>query len=276
MKKNLTILVMLAMMSAVWSIKSYAQINLEHKYTLPHPHGNFRITNLGNNNYKYVVTNFHDHYFDLYNLDHTPFILNITNPLLTDTVGGVYNLSYISSTLFDCDSTTIEYVLLTVSPNPNIKFYIYRTDGSILFSRDSVTMPYCTLCGAGGQDVEGITNTSDGAKMFLFNSNNDFFVYDLCGSLPENIIEIDHSSSYVTVFPNPASDYINFKISPPGNIEKYELIIFNSAFQTIKNSKIDSDCEIVLDCNELSSGTYFFSLQNKNKIFQTGQFIITK
>jgi hypothetical protein len=252
----------------------FSQVNYEHTYSLPYSEENFRITNLGNNNYKYVVANYHDSNFSLYNLDHTPYMLNIPVPLLTTT--GSYNISYITSTLFDCDSTNIEYVLLNVDAQPTSKFYIYRTDGTIIFSRDSVTMPYCTLCGAGGADQEGITNTSTGAKMFLFNHNNQYFVYGLCGTLPENIMEINQSASYVKVFPNPTSNQINFNIAPPGNIEEYELIIFNSAFQTIKTSIISGEAKINLDCEPFSSGTYYYSLQNKNKVFQTGKFIVTK
>ena len=274
MKKLFTTLILIASLFCLPIILN-AQITLEHSYSLPHPEENFMITNLGNNNYKYVVIDYHDSYFSLYNLDNTPFMLNVSNSLINDTNG--YQISYITSTLFDCDSTNIEYVLTNpVLPFRMTKFYIFRTDGTILFKKDSVTMPYCSLCGAGGSDVEGITNTSAGTKLLLLNDSNQYFVYDLCGTLPENITEINQSTSYVKVFPNPTSDQINFQITPPGNIEKYELTIFNSVFQTIKIIKISGETKINIDCNPLSSGIYFYSLQNKNKIFQKGKFIITK
>lgn len=251
-----------------------AQVNYENTYSLTHPEENFFITNLGNNEYKYVVVNYHDSNFSLYNLNHTPFMLNISVPQLTDTTS--INIGYITSTLFDCDSTNIEYVLAEPDPNPTDKFYVIRTDGTIIFSKDSVTFPYCTLCVAGGQDIEGITNTSAGAKMLLFNKNNQYFVYGLCGTLPENIMEINQSISYVKVFPNPTANQINFKITPPNNLEKYELSIFNSAFQTIKTNIINGEAKINIDCESLGSGTYFYSLQNKNKVLQSGKFIVTK
>jgi len=275
MKKQFTILIIIACI--LLSSASNAQVTLEQTYSLPHTQENFRIINLGNNNYKYVIVNYHDSNFSLYNLDHSPFMLNISVPLL-DTIGPGYDISYITSSLFDCDSTNIEYVLTAVSAPTKYTFYIYRTDGTLLFSKDSVTMSYCSLCGAGGADVEGITNTSSGAKLLLFNNQNKniFFVYSLCGNLPVNIMEINQSTSYVKVFPNPTSDQINFNITPPGNIEKYELIIFNSVFQTIKTTEINGETKINLDCTPLSSGTYFYSLQNKNKVYQAGKFILQK
>ncbi len=253
-----------------------AQINYENTYSLPNTHCNFRITNLGNNNYKYVVVNYHDHYFSLYNLDHTPLMLNISVPLLVDTGNGSYNIAYITSTLFDCDSNTIEYALFEINATPTTKFYIYRTDGSLFFSRDSVTMPYCSLCGAGGADVEGITNTATGAKMLLFNSNNQFFVYNLCGTLPETISEIQQGNHYVQVYPNPTTGEITFEIDAPSNMEDYQLYIYDATLQKVKSENCSGRKTLTIDNSILSSGNYFYSLQTKNKIVQTGKFIITK
>jgi hypothetical protein len=102
------------------------------------------------------------------------------------------------------------------------------------------------------------------------------YVYGLCGILPENITEINQSSSYVRVFPIPSSRQISFEILPPSNLETYELTILNSAFQAIQTNRVDREAKINLDTESMTSGTYFYSLQNKNKIFQTGKFIITK
>ena len=273
MKKQLQIIVVMSIILLI-GFKGNAQINYEGTYSLPYQQYQFRITNLGNNNFKYALIDYHYSRFSLYNLNNTPFLLNVSVPLL-DTLGG-YDIGYITSTLFDCDSTNIEYVLATTTPNPLRKFYVFRTDGTMIFSRDSVTLPYCTECVAGGGDIEGITNTSDGAKMMLMRSDYKFFVYGLCDDLPVNIIEINQSTSYVIVFPNPSSNQVNFNINPPGNIDNYVLTIFDAAFQTIKNIKLNGETKVSLDCMPLSSGTYFYSLQSKNKVYQTGKFIITK
>jgi len=255
---------------------SFSQVNYENAYSLPTSgFEQLWITNLGNNNYKYVHADYLNYKFSLYNLNHTPYILNIAIGMSSDST--TYQIGYITSSLFDCDSTNIEYALMTLSPDPTTKFYVYRTDGTLIFARDSTTVPYCYGCNVGSVQINGIVNTPTGAKLFLFNSNNTWFVYGLCGVLPENITEINQSSSFVKVFPNPTSHQINFQVTPPSNLEKYELTIFNSAFQTIKTTVITgADNKINLDSEALSSGTYFYSLQNKNKVFQTGKFIVTK
>lgn len=254
-----------------------AQVNYESAYLLPTSgYEQLWITNLGNNNYKYVHVDYINDNFSLYNLNHTPYMLNIPIAISTDSSLS-YQIGYITSSLFDCDSTNIEYALMSQSPDPTKKFYIYRTDGTLIFSRDSTTVPYCYGCSVGSVEINGIVNTPVGAKLFLFNSNNTWFVYGLCGVLPENITEINQSHSYVKVFPNPTSQQINFQITPPGNLEKYGLTIFNSTFQTIKTIEItEPNTQINLDSESLSSGTYFYSLQSKNKVFQTGKFILTK
>src|SRR5205085_1927238 len=110
----------------------------------------------------------------------------------------------------------------------------------------------------------------------LFNHDLQIFIYGLCGILPQSITEINFATSFVKVFPVPSSGKIKFEIIPPSNFEEYEFVIFNSEFQVIKSSFIVGQKEINLDGDALSSGNYFYSLGNKNQVFQTGKFILTK
>ena len=278
MKKNLTILLMVILLSSCGSINLNAQINFENTYTVPNTGpGMIFLTNIGNNNYKYVIVDYDTEKFNLYNLDHTPFMLNIMFPISTDS-GSVYKVGYITSTLFDCDSSNIEYALMTQSPNNSKKFSIYRTDGTLLFSKDSVTIPYCYGCNVGSVETHGIVNTSVGAKLVLFNLNKQVFIYGLCDKLPENIIEIIQENNYINIYPNPAYHYINFQVTLPSNFEEYVLTIFNSSFQAIKTimNINSSKTQIKIETEEYCSGTYYYSLQNNKKIFDSGKFIITK
>jgi hypothetical protein len=258
-------------------IQGFSQITFEHTYSISA--GGIEtpfLTDIGNNNYKWVLFEIYNDKFSLYNLDYTPFILNIQLPISTDS-GRVYDIGYITNTLFDCDSTNIEYAIMSFSPRDTLKFAVYRTDGTLIFERDSVTIPYGIGFNNGSVEVHGITNTNAGAKMTLFNDEGDYFIYSLCGTLPESVTELYQSGSFVQVSPIPASQHVNFKITPPSNTENYELVIFDSAFQTIKKSAVSGGkVEINLDCETLSSGGYFYSLNSKNKIFQTGKFIISK
>ncbi len=262
------------------SILSKAQFTFEQTYIIGGGHESPFLTNLGNNNFKWVLNDYFHDKFSLYNLDHSPFLVNIPYAVSSDS-GQSYALGYITNTLFDCDSTNIEYTLMSASPNPARKFMVYRTDGTLLFSKDSVTVPYALGANVGSVSWHGVTNTNGGTKLTLFKAISgqfQFNIYGLCGILPENITEIYQSSSFVQVSPVPSSNQVKFRIIPPGNLDEYNLIIFNSEYQTIQTTSIPTgrETEINLDGQSLSTGTYFYSLQNKNKIFQTGKFIISK
>lgn len=269
-----------------FSIRGFAQVNYENTYIIRNtPIGQeFFLTNLGNNNYKYVVYDYDSARFSLYNLNHTPFMLNIQTPVMSDTsISAYYRLGYITLSLFDCDSTNIEYAMMLDHPSPAMhpNFGVYRTDGTLIFSKDTVGTVFCVGCGSGSYELHPIMNTPAGAKIYLFNYNVSgyvqYLIYGLCGTLPESITEISQSDSYVKVFPNPSSKQITFHISAPSHFEKYELTIFNSSFQVIKTIEIfDGTMELNLDNSPLSSGAYFYSLQNKSKVFQTGKFILSK
>jgi hypothetical protein len=258
------------------STSTSAQLTLEHKYIVPPGGEAVFVANLGNSDYKYVMIDYYNNEFSLYNLDHSIYMSNIQLPLPSDSFA-LYQIGYITSTLFDCDSTNIEYALMTASPNNSEKFMIYRTDGTLLFSRDSVSVQYGYGYNVGSVEIHGIENTSAGAKLFLFNQNREIFVYGLCGVLPDEIKEISQSSNYVQLYPNPHSDEINFEITPPNHNESFELTVFDLAFQPITKLTISEfNTKIKLNNESLSSGTYFYSLQNKYKVFQTGKFILSK
>ncbi len=273
--KNIWIAVFLSI-----CIKSNAQFTYEHTYTIGAGQETPFLTNLGNNNFKWVLYDWHLEKFSLYNLDHSPFMLNVPLAVSSDS-GSAYAIGYITNSLFDCDSTNIEYAMMSQSPNDTLKFMVFRTDGNLLFSKDSVTVPYGIGANVGSVEWHGITNTNAGTKLELFkffNGQFHFFIYGLCGVLPENITEIYQSSSFVQVSPVPSSHQVNFKITPPGNVGGYQLIISNSQFQMLNTYTIDGgrEAEINLNVESLSSGAYFYSLQSKNRIFQTGKFIVSK
>ncbi len=285
MKKTILIIASIIMLC---NININAQVTLEHTFvtggTSAAMGQEFFLTNLGNNNYKYVIYDYDNAKFSLYNMDYSPFMLNIEIPVISDPANNTwYRLGYITTTLFDCDSSNIEYAMMLDSPKPNKhpNFAIYRTDNTVVFSKDTCGTYFSIGLGSGSYEMHPIMNTSAGAKIFLFNTDSthtymNTFIYGLCGILPENIAEIHQSNEFVSVYPNPTSNNINFKITAPSNMEQYELTIFNSAFQTVKSNKINGKTNFYLDCEYFSSGVYFYSLQNKNKVFQTGKFIISK
>ncbi len=284
MKKIWKYFVVFAIVNLMKQIECNAQITYEHTYTAaPGVSNNMWLTNLGNNNYKYVVWDFNQAIFSLYNLDHTPLMTNVQVPIVPDS-NRFYQIGYITSTLFDCDSTNIEYAVIGKGVSYTGKFMIYRTDGTQLFSRDSVTTLWCVGCAGGSEEFLAIENTPAGTKLFLVTQFPDYteemYVYGLCGTLPESAPDINNSSNFVQVFPNPTAREINFNVAVPSHIERqgsYELIIFNSSFQTIKTIPLNSiDNKISVDTEPLAAGEYYYSFQTMKKVFQYGKFIVAK
>ena len=217
--------------------------------------------------------------FSLYNLNGTPFLLNIAtpNPIMPD-----YSIGYITNTMFDCDSNTIEYAFMSYL-NPHKPFRVLRTDGTVLLQVDSAQGPVCYGCLAGTKEIVPIVNTQEGAKLFLFktNANNvqKTLIYGLCSSLPESINRFDFSkqNSFVKLYPNPTTMSVNFEITPPSNLGNFDLIIFDSHGSQIKKETVSAtNNKFTLDISSLSDGVYYYSFTTKDKNYQTGKFIITK
>jgi hypothetical protein len=278
------IILLIPMMLAF--VKSWTQFTLEHTYhrSLVQPIGQeFFLTNLGNENYKYVMYDYDSTKFHLYNLDHTPFMLNISTQVLNDPASGTYyHLGYITTELFDCDSTNIEFAMMLNTPRPaaHPNFGVYRTDGTVLFSKDTVGTIFSVGMGSGSYEMHPIMKTPEGSKLLLFNETgpiDNIFVYSLCGTLPTQIKTHDIQNNFVKVFPNPGFNEVGFEISNPNHSEKVELVIFNSVLVKIKTIQIrDANSIVYLNDDSIVAGTYFFTLQSRNNVYQTGKFIIAK
>ncbi len=258
-----------------------AQITLQYTLDSVTSGGQFYCTDLGNNDFKYVILDTFINGFHLYNMDMTPY-MSVPIP---KTYGKIYDYTvcYITKTLFDCDSTNIEFAYESPS-NIYEPFYIFRTDGTLLFKADSSNAPY-DFGGYGGSiDIRPIINTSDGTKLFLQYSSQKYGsglrIYSLCGTLPEatNIYNFPHlQQQFVKIYPNPASNSLTFQINPPDNMNKYELVILDNNAKELRRENVGyGNVKLTIDVSNFSSGAYYYSLCTKSKAFQTGKFIITK
>ena len=262
-----------------------AQITLDHIVTgaelsIGLGYG-FKPVQISPSETKYYINDTTTNTFGLYNMDFTPFLLNISVP--EPFLQGPDRLQalYITRSLFDCDTSNIEYAYYATG-NINKTFYIVRTDGTILFQIDSANGPYGYGNMLGGTDMlRPIINTSSGAKLYLQTHTSGYsrvLVYSLCGTLPVDIFDFSQmNQSFVTVSPNPSSEQLTFQINPPDNINDYELIIFDNGVHEIIRKEINSSITTYkISVQSLSNGTYYYALCTKNKSYQSGKFIIIK
>jgi hypothetical protein len=214
-------------------------------------------------------------------MDWTPFLLNIEVPepfIKHGQIIGSFQVLYITRTLFDCDSSNLEYAYYNPG-SPYVKFYIMSVDGTHLFEKDSSRGPYGYGNMMGGSDfIRPIVNTPNGAKLFVQNFKGMNFIYSLCGSLPTDVFDFNFAEkNSVKIYPNPASNTLTFEINLPDNQNQYELVIMDvSSNQLVRKSLNAQSLNYSINVENLSSGTYMYSVCSKNKAVQNGKFIITK
>jgi Secretion system C-terminal sorting domain len=267
----------------LWTATTNAQITLDTIVpTIGYAVGyNFKTVQISNSETKYFRADTLTNTFNLYNMDWTPFITNISVPVPFNNFD--YQCLYVTRTLFDCDSSNIEYLYTSPIGNSDRKIFIMRTDGTQLFELDSAFCEYCYGACLGGSDlVKPIVNTSSGAKLFALRTfpswTGEVYVYSLCGTLPTNIFDFSQGQqSFVKIFPNPTANTLTFQINPPDNVNVYQLIFLDNNAKEIKRQNINfSTDNFTIDVSSFNSGAYYYTLCTKDKAYQTGKFIITK
>lgn len=247
------------------------QISLEQTY--PFANGkDLVIVNLGYDDYKYVHIDFYNDQIDLYNVDHTPFMLGVSLPVSLDS--GIFAPGYFSRSLFDCDSSTIEYAIW--NPVSFGSFYVYRIDGTLLFQKDSVLAPYCYGCYGASYEQKPIYNTSDGAKLWFLNQQNDYLIYDLCGDLPLQIVPLENNQSSLKVYPNPSFGDVRIECGVQYSKEGYSITVFDSNMKHISTKSIPTDGNVNFELGSARSGQYYYTIKSNFSVLTTGKFIIIK
>lgn len=243
----------------------------------------FKLVQISKTETKYFIGDTLTNTFGLYNMDFTPFLTNIAVPLPFEQ--GLYQCLYVTRTLFDCDSTNIEYLYTApTGGGPSSTVFVMRTDGTELLKVDSALCQYCFGACLGGSDwVKPIENTSSGAKLFVWiplygPTSNQVRIYSLCGEVPTQVFDFSNNTqSFLKVFPNPSSNSLTFEINPPDNSKEYDLLILDGQSRVLKRVTIGlEDYRRTIDVQDLSSGAYIYSLCTKEKSYQTGKFIVTK
>lgn len=85
------------------------------------------------------------------------------------------------------------------------------------------------------------------------------------------------NQDYITVFPNPSSSSVIFKINLPDNINEYKLITIDRNSNIVSSQELNSNQgNYSIDFSNLKNGSYFYYLSTKNKSLQKGKFVIIK
>lgn len=258
-----------------------AQITLENIY----PSGNItddflRIVKLSSSGYKYFIND--KTTITLYNLNHTVY-KTIIFPTLP---GGVSSSSkvevfYLSESLFDTDTSDIEYFVYYRDPSSICHSAVLDEYGNLLLSKDSTYLTVNSYF-----DVNFISNTNKGVKMIIYQLSGKANVYSLPGNLtceecnsgfiaiPDNNFE---SGSISNPFPNPSSNQTIIEYVLPQGINKADIVFYNMTGQEIKRYKVTSAFKnINISTQEFSSGTYFYQIQASNGFIAGKKMVVIK
>jgi Secretion system C-terminal sorting domain len=254
----------------IQSIGGYSQISLDFQSSLLY----MQVIKLTNSETKYF--GFDQWYnnqnqFSLYNLDGTLY-KTIILPAKPDTSALVNGIWYISKSLFDNDTSTIEYVVEYVYDSIPTSFLshnieVIREDGTILLNELTAEYPF-------------VYSTENGAKLMLsyaYATGGNFYqtkVFNLPGKLPNSVNEeMEDNNNYISLYPNPnyGSFFINLH-SKEGQVNIIDL--YTNSGKLIDTYK-STGTLIQINRYGLSEGLYL--LNNRNgKISTTTKMIIKK
>ncbi len=173
---------------------------------------------------------------------------------------------YVSETLFDTDSTNIEYYLGYQLNGPKFYSRIAREDGFILLhEEDAITVELFTT----GRYFYSIYETDQGTKMQLYYDNLSYYKTKIF-SLPGSIASLDMADkseiSIYAVYPNPGIGMSTIRLDHSKQNGSGKIEVLNLEGQLIKTLEYEGrGSEITLDNTDLFAGTYLcriFSYDN--------------
>jgi hypothetical protein len=269
-------------MSSFLLQKSNAQISLE--YTFSGAQQKLFMVNLEASGYKYVVQDREENNRDLkfYNLDHSLWKTIDCNsfPALQNCGGGgdinyFWYPLYISQSLFDLD-TSIEFMFYTSS---DCRWFtgIYKEDGSAILEVDSAAP---LVLGTVPAAWRPMYSTPEGTKLILSMRSGNARVYSVPGELLPTIDQLipdPVNDSELRAFPNPAYYQIQIEFRLPDDEREGEIHLYDLSGHELKTYHVDKTFNtLLINENDVSPGTYLYSLTCSGKIVKSTRIVFAK
>jgi hypothetical protein len=272
----------------VWLSDAKAQIAFEDSTTLMNGTGVMagkvdylvRLRYAGDKYVSYDTLN-----ITLYNLNYTVYkVLPIPDSHLHGEPYTSLFVKYISETLFDTDSSTIEYLLGVAEGNNTYPphLHIYDEFGNQLFFKDSAWYDGSNVTGGPFKSQPPILNTSTGTKMFLYRNPGIYYIHPIVYSLPGTLYipcdcytsagvpviveqDDDYKNCIVRNYPNPSNQSTTIEYVLPKGIHRAELKIISLEGSYSKSYEItDFFNKVELNSSDIPAGNYMYQIQLPN------------
>jgi hypothetical protein len=276
---------------ALYTVNTEAQITLESSQY----QGQLRYIHLEYSGFKYAVTNSMNQptQMNLYNLNHTLYSAITLGAVPANAYS--WHVQYVTETLWDTDSTDIDYAIVGSLNGANYFTRVYHENGNLIFSNDSCTFWYGMGGDFGNPVSTPIFNSDSGAKMILWywpdNFNIKSLVYCLPGKLEcmkcydntnscESILDAPNmlkEKNNLNAFPNPSSNTTTIPYNLPEGEKRGEIIFYTTDGKEVAKFKVDNTFnQIIISNTDLSSGTYYYQLKTEKNVSEGKKLVIIK
>lgn len=135
------------------------------------------------------------------------------------------------------------------------------------------------------QQWRPIYNTPEGTKLILSHTDGTARIYQLPCSLsaeidqimPLNVDEASLKEASLKVFPNPSFYQNTIEYKLPKDIDHAEIVITDLEGRELKRYKVDHTfSSLLITHNEITPGTYFYSLITGNQILDSKKIVLVK
>ena len=260
MKKTVLFLVFQALM-----IISNAQITLEQTYP-----ASATLTEMGVSGYKYYLADFTNSQCRMYNTDHS---LWKTIALTIPDNMYLYNIQYVSDTLFNKDSK-VELAYTYYSYDTVLYYYTYYTR---VIDEDGIELLYIPGCSY----IDVINATTNGTKMLAYVYDYSIIlytvntlVYSLPGHLPPGGISTTGEGFLKKAYPNPAGSVVKIPYQLPQGINDAQILLVNGSGQILKSYRVDRTFyELIIQTGDLPKGVLLYQLITDQGIIGSGKLI---
>ncbi len=259
---------------------THAQIILEHTYdSVTYDFsgsldGVFYPCRISESEIKYVHID--DYTITLYNLDHSVF-KTMTVPL--QILGDNEDVLFISTTLFDTDSTTVEYLVEGKDLSGTWGTHIFNENNTQVFTAPGYYLWQQIIVLGKSKLFPNVINTDQGSKLLLLNVNGGVRIWSLPGTYysysgtgdDDNLLEMDLGLPA----PNPSATRIIIPINIPSEAINPQLIMISDSGtevgRYILNPGQDS---FTLDTAQFAPGMYLLTIIAENGRSKTRKVMI--